>query len=55
VTQVEHLREQSRRAQRLARDVLDALTIQRLTEASEHYRHEADQLESRLAHRDGQT
>ena len=47
MTQIEHLREQAQRAERLARYVLDAVTVARLLEASEDYRQEADRLEQR--------
>lgn len=47
MTQIEHLREQAQRAERLARNVLDAMTVARLLEASKDYRREADRLEQR--------
>ena len=47
MTQIEHLREQAQRAERLARNVLDAVTVARLLEASEDYRQQADRLEQR--------
>ena len=47
MTPIEHLREQARRAERLARNVLDAVTVARLLEASEDYRRQADRLEQR--------
>lgn len=47
MTQIEHLREQAQRAERLARNVLDAITVARLLQASQDYRHEADLLEQR--------
>ena len=47
MTQIEHLREQAQRAERLARNVLDAVTVARLLEASEDYRRQADRLEQR--------
>jgi hypothetical protein len=47
MTQIEHLREQAQRAERLARSVLDAVTVARLLDASEDYRQEADRLEQR--------
>lgn len=47
MTQIEHLREQAQRAERLARNVLDAVTVARLLEASEEYRRQADHLEQR--------
>ncbi len=45
MTQIEHLRAQAQRAERLARNVLDAVTVARLLEASEDYRRQADRLE----------
>lgn len=48
MTQIEHLREQAQRAERLARNVLDAVTVARLLEASEDYRQQADYLERRV-------
>lgn len=47
MTQIEHLREQAQRAERLARCMLDATTVARLLEASEDYRQQADRLEQR--------
>ena len=47
MTQIEHLRELAQRAERLARNVLDAVTVARLLEASEDYRRQADRLEQR--------
>ncbi|QUS39075.1 hypothetical protein RPMA_09685 [Tardiphaga alba] len=47
MTQIEHLREQAQRAERLARNVLDVVTVSRLLEASEDYRRQADRLEQR--------
>jgi hypothetical protein len=47
MTQIEHLREQAERAERLARNVLDAITVARLLEASQEYRKQADRLEQR--------
>lgn len=47
MTQIEHLREQAQRAERLARNVLDAVTVARLLQASEDYRQQADRLEQR--------
>jgi hypothetical protein len=47
MTQIEHLREQAERAERLARNVLDAVTVAQLLEASEDYRSQADRLEQR--------
>lgn len=47
MTQIEHLREQAQRAERLARNMLDAATVARLLEASEDYRRQADHLEQR--------
>ncbi len=47
MTQIEHLREQAQRAERLARNMLDAATVTRLLEASEDYRRQADHLEQR--------
>ncbi len=47
MTQIEHLREQAQRAERLARNVLDAVTVARLLQASEDYRRQADRLEQR--------
>lgn len=44
MTQIEHLREQAQRAERLARNMLDAATVTRLLEASEDYRRQADRL-----------
>jgi len=48
MSEVEQLRSASRRADRLARDVLDSLTVERLKEAARFYRHRADQLEQVL-------
>lgn len=45
MSEIEHLRAASRRADRLARNMLDALTIERLKEAARFYSHQADQLE----------
>jgi hypothetical protein len=45
--EIEHLREQALRAERLARHVLDVVTIARLMEASQDYRRQADRLEQR--------
>jgi hypothetical protein len=47
MTQIEHLRAQAQRAERLARHVVDAITIDRLLEASAEYRRQADGLEQR--------
>lgn len=47
MTEIEHLREQAQRAERLARNVLDAVTVTRLLEASADYRNEANRLEQR--------
>lgn len=47
MTRIEYLREQAQRAERLARNVLDAVTVARLLEASEDYRRQADRLEQR--------
>jgi hypothetical protein len=47
MTEIEHLREQAQRAERLARNVLDAVTVTRLLEASAEYRSEANRLEQR--------
>ncbi|UGV25827.1 hypothetical protein E0H22_09095 [Rhodopseudomonas boonkerdii] len=47
MTRIEYLREQAQRAERLARNVLDAVTVTRLLEASEDYRRQADRLEQR--------
>jgi hypothetical protein len=46
MTQVEHLREQAARAERLARHVLDVVTIARLLEASKDYRRQAELLQA---------
>ena len=45
MTDVEHFRAASRRAERLARNMLDALTTERLMEAARFYDLQADQLE----------
>ncbi|MEZ0221491.1 hypothetical protein AB7714_29745 [Tardiphaga sp. 1201_B9_N1_1] len=45
MTRVQHLREQAIRAERLAKTILDAVTVTRLVEASHAYRQEADRLE----------
>ena len=45
--EIEHLREQALRAERLARNVLDAVTVTRLLQASQDYRRQADRLEQR--------
>ncbi|MET0968724.1 MAG: hypothetical protein ABWY18_05935 [Tardiphaga sp.] len=45
MSQVRYLREQAARAERLARNMMDAVTIQRLVEASREYRQLADRLE----------
>lgn len=47
MTRIEYLREQAQRAERLARNVLDAVTVARLLEASEDCRRQADSLEQR--------
>lgn len=45
MSEIEHLRAASRRAERLARNMLDALTTERLREAARFYDLQADQLE----------
>lgn len=45
MSQVQYLREQATRAERLARGVMDAVTVERLVEASKEYRRLADRLE----------
>jgi hypothetical protein len=45
MTRAQHLREQAIRAERLARTIMDAVTVTRLVEASHAYRQEADRLE----------
>jgi hypothetical protein len=45
MTQIEHLREQAQRAEWLVRNLLNALTVARLPEASEYYRSQIDNLE----------
>jgi len=45
MTRAQHLREQAIRAERLARTIVDAVTVTRLVEASHAYRQEADRLE----------
>jgi hypothetical protein len=45
MSQIRYLREQAARAERLARSAMDALTIERLIEASREYRLQADRLE----------
>jgi hypothetical protein len=47
MTHIEHLREQAERAERLARNMLDAVTVTRLLEASADYRRQANRLEKR--------
>jgi len=47
MTRIEYLREQALRAERLAHNVLDAVTATRLLEASKDYRRQADRLEQR--------
>lgn len=47
MTQIEHLREQAVRAERLARSVLDILTVSRLLEASQEYQRLANEMECR--------
>jgi hypothetical protein len=47
MTEIEHLREQSRRAERLSRGVLDTLTVQRLLDAAQIYKQQADQLDNK--------
>jgi hypothetical protein len=49
MSQVDDLREQAARAERLASPALDALTVQRLLAMSKEYRLRADQLESASA------
>jgi hypothetical protein len=45
MSEIEHLRAAARRAERLARNVLDTLTIERLKEATRFYSNQADELE----------
>lgn len=45
MSQIQYLREQAARAERLARGVMDAVTVERLVEASREYRRLADCLE----------
>lgn len=45
MTRAQYFREQAIRADRLARNVLDTVTVARLTEASRDYRQQADMLE----------
>lgn len=45
MSEIEHLRAASRRAEQLSRNMLDALTVERLMEAARFYRTQADQLE----------
>ena len=45
MNRVQYLRDQAMRAERLARTILDAVTVSRLIEASHEYRQEADRLE----------
>jgi len=47
MNRVQYLRDQAMRAERLARTILDAVTVSRLIEASHEYRQEADRLEQR--------
>jgi hypothetical protein len=49
MTSVQYLREQAIRAERLAKTILDTVTVTRLVEASHDYRQEADRLEQREA------
>ena len=49
MSQVDELREQAARAERLASPALDALTVQRLLAMSKEYRLKADQLENACA------
>jgi hypothetical protein len=45
MSKVQYFREQAARAERLARNTLDAVTVERLVEASRDYRSLADLLE----------
>jgi hypothetical protein len=45
MTKAQYLRDQAIRAERLAQNVLDAVTVKRLIQASQDYRQEADRLE----------
>ena len=49
MTRVQYLREQAIRAERLAKTILDTVTVTRLVEASHAYRQEADRLEQHEA------
>lgn len=60
MTKIEHLRHQADKADRLARDVADPLTAERLTSLSREYRQNAEALESStcdeaIAHPSGET
>ena len=45
MSEIEHLRAASRRAERLAKSILDTLTVERLREAARFYSNQADELE----------
>lgn len=47
---IQYFREQAARAERLARSVMDAVTVERLVEASREYRQLADRLEGSPEH-----
>jgi hypothetical protein len=45
MSEIEHLRAASRRAERLAKNMLDTVTIEKLREAARFNSHQADQSE----------